>query len=89
MYSKYIDVAPRYNGVIEKRAGIDIPDAEPKIHIHTTNDTAKNVLTITLFCPTQQAVSIEQQVTEDLMNYYHGEKSKLRQELQVKYNSKK
>ena len=66
----FIDVAERFNSVIEKRAGIDIPGAEPRIRI-STNEQAKTLFGITIFCPTNQAIEMEQQITEEFMDYYY------------------
>ena len=38
---EFIDVARRYNGVIEKHAGVDLPGSEPHIHITSTQRVSK------------------------------------------------
>ena len=55
----HIEGARRYNAMIEKRAGIDIVDLEPKTHFSTTNE-GRVRLQVTAFLPTRQAVQIEQ-----------------------------
>ncbi|WP_371186751.1 mechanosensitive ion channel domain-containing protein [Thalassotalea maritima] len=68
-YSKeFMEVGRRYNAVIEKRLGVDLPGEEPHIRI-TTTETANFIFTITIFCPTEQAVSLEQHITQDYMEY--------------------
>lgn len=68
--SSFRQVAERYNHLIEKRLGTQIagPDASVRI---TTNNLGKNVMTITVFCPTQEAINIEQQLTEDFMSFWY------------------
>ncbi|WP_371376343.1 mechanosensitive ion channel domain-containing protein [Thalassotalea aquiviva] len=71
-YSKeFFEVGRRYNSVIEKRLGVDLPGEEPYIRI-TTNEHAQFVFTIILFCPTEQAVSLEQRISQDLMNFIYA-----------------
>jgi small-conductance mechanosensitive channel len=66
-YSRsFTDVAERYNSLIETRLGIEITGPEASVRI-STNDTGRNVFTISLFCPTEKAVFIEQKLTEDFM----------------------
>lgn len=66
----FIDIARRYNALIEKRAGVDIPGAEPRIRVRTT-DAGKNEFTVIVFCPTSQAVAMEQRVTRDFMRFLY------------------
>ncbi|MDV5167880.1 mechanosensitive ion channel family protein [Photobacterium rosenbergii] len=67
---EFIDVARRYNGVIEKHAGVDLPGPDPHVHI-TTTATGEQVLHIMLFCPTEMATHLEQLIREDFMQIYH------------------
>ena len=60
----FMEVARRYNRIIETRAGLDIPSPEPRIEVDNTRE-GRNVLTITLFCPTAEALSIEQCLRRD------------------------
>lgn len=62
----FTEVAKRYNAFIEKRTGIDIPGAEPRVMM-STNDKAKHVITIVVFCPTQSATELEQHITRVVM----------------------
>lgn len=60
------DVAERYNSLIENRLGIEISGPEASVRI-TTNDEGRNIFTLSLFCPTEQAVIIEQKLMQDFM----------------------
>ncbi len=64
------DVANRYNALIEKRSGVDVPNPEPRIYV-TTNELAKVVFTVILFCPTREAVGLEQAITRDFMAFFY------------------
>ncbi|WP_231491500.1 mechanosensitive ion channel family protein [Microbulbifer sp. HZ11] len=68
------DVAERYCKLIESRMGVDLAGTEPKIKI-TTSELGHDVLTITLFCPREDATDIEQKVTEDFYRFWYGPKS--------------
>lgn len=68
---EFIEVARRYNSVIERHAGVDLPGAEPHIHIGT-NCTGESVMHITIFCPTEQAAELEQHITSDFMRLVYG-----------------
>lgn len=70
-------VAERYSALIEKRLGITLngPDASVRIQ---TNSGAKSLLVVTIFCPTGKAVELEQQITEDFMDYYFQQLQKNR-----------
>lgn len=70
-YSEHFhDVAIRYNSLIEKRLDIRISGPEPRVRITTTPE-GFNVFTISLFCPTEEAVDIEQKVSEDFMAFWY------------------
>lgn len=69
-YSEHFhEVATRYNQMIEKRLDIKISGPEPNVRIKT-NIEGHNVFTVTLFCPTDEAVEIEQKVTEYFMTLW-------------------
>ncbi len=68
---EFTEVAHRYNAIIEKRAGIDIPSADPRIRI-STNEQAKTLFTVTIFCPVKLAIELEQQITEAFMAEYYS-----------------
>lgn len=64
------DVATRYSFLIEKRLDVSIAGPEPDIQIQT-NDLAHVVIAITIFCPTELAVEIEQKLFADFMAVWH------------------
>ncbi|AEF55977.1 mechanosensitive ion channel family protein [Marinomonas posidonica] len=69
-YSEHFhEVAIRYNSLIEKRLDINISGPEPRVRITTTME-GHNVFTVSLFCPTDEAIDIEQKVTEDFMRFW-------------------
>lgn len=71
-YSEHFhDVAIRYNSLIEKRLDIKISGPEPRVRITTTVE-GFNIFSISLFCPTEEAVEIEQKVTEDFMAFWYA-----------------
>ena len=63
-------MATRYNSLIEKRLDIKISGPEPRVRITTTPE-GYNIFTVSLFCPTEDAVGIEQKVTEDFMRFWY------------------
>ena len=67
---EFSEVAKRYNSVIEKHAGVDLPGAEPHIHI-TSGINGEQFVHIMIFCPTEQAIHLEQLTREDFMIAYH------------------
>ncbi|MBD5769543.1 mechanosensitive ion channel family protein [Marinomonas colpomeniae] len=76
-YSEHFhEVAIRYNSLIEKRLDINISGPEPRVRITTTVE-GFNVFTVSLFCPTEEAVVIEQKVTEDFMHFWYEKRSEL------------
>ncbi|MBC3765133.1 mechanosensitive ion channel family protein [Neptunicella marina] len=70
------DVAIRYSQIIEKRLEVSIPGPEAHIYISTSNlgDTCTE---FTIFCPTEQALEIEQKITQDFFNLWFTEKARL------------
>lgn len=65
----FIDVARRYNSVIEKHAGVDLPGSEPHIHI-SSSSTGEQIVHFMLFCPTERATHLEQDIRRDFMEEY-------------------
>ncbi|WP_023602901.1 mechanosensitive ion channel family protein [Aliivibrio logei] len=65
----FIEVARRYNGVIEKHAGVDLPGSEPHIHIASTSTGEQKVYYV-IFCPTEKASHLEQLIRQDFMEMY-------------------
>ncbi|MEJ6060301.1 mechanosensitive ion channel family protein [Aliivibrio salmonicida] len=66
---EFIEVARRYNGVIEKHAGVDLPGSEPHIHISSTSTGEQKVYYV-IFCPTEKASHLEQLIRQDFMEMY-------------------
>ena len=66
------DVADRYQGLIQKRLGIELPGPDPEIRISTT-DISHNVMTISIFCPLDEAKAIEQIIVEKFMAAWYVE----------------
>lgn len=69
--SAFQDAAERYNELLEKRLGITFSGHEASVRI-TTSNLGKNMFTVSLFCPTHEAINIEQRLTEDFMTFWHG-----------------
>ncbi len=65
----FIEVARRYNSVIEKHAGLDLPGSEPHIHI-SSSSTGEQIVHFMLFCPTERATHLEQDIRRDFMEEY-------------------
>ncbi|MFC1236574.1 mechanosensitive ion channel family protein [Vibrio sp. F74] len=70
LISPFQDVASRYSNLISKRLEIEATSIEPFIYIHTT-DVANQVISITIFCPTEEAHSLEQKITERFMTLWY------------------
>lgn len=62
----FIEIARRYNVFIEKRTGIDVPGPEPRIMI-STNEYAKRLITVIVFCPTEKAAELERHITQSVL----------------------
>lgn len=63
IFSEFSETARRYNAVLERRSGIDIPNPEPQVSV-STNDTAKVIITATLFCPTAEFERVSLSVSD-------------------------
>ncbi|MDO6612975.1 mechanosensitive ion channel family protein [Shewanella sp. 1_MG-2023] len=66
----FLEVATRYNNIIERHAGVDLPGPEPHIHIHS-GPAGEQMVHIMIFCPTERATHLEQHIREDFMIAYH------------------
>lgn len=62
----FTDLAQRYAQVIEKRAGVKLPDLEPRVALGTT-DLGNVTYRASLFCPRERAAEIEQTATAVFM----------------------
>lgn len=69
--SPFREVAERYSSLIEKRLGIALSVSDANVRV-STNDTARNVFVVTIFCPTQEASRIEEEITEDFLDYWYS-----------------
>ncbi|CAE6930490.1 COG0668 Small-conductance mechanosensitive channel [Vibrio sp. B1REV9] len=67
--SYFADVAHRYNAMIEKHAGVDLPGAEPHIHI-SSNINGEQIVHVMIFCPTDKANHLEHLIRKDFMELY-------------------
>lgn len=72
--SDFKDVANRYNQLIENRLDISIAGPEPHIQV-ATSDVGHTQVFFTIFCPTDRALEIEQQLTCDFMNMWFEHKN--------------
>jgi small-conductance mechanosensitive channel len=68
------DVAIRYNQLIENRLEINIAGPEPHIQV-ATSDIGDTQVIFTIFCPTEKALEIEQQLTSDFMTLWFDHKA--------------
>jgi len=76
-YCKHFsDVAQRYSSLIEHRLDISLNGIESDVRIFTT-ELAKTQIEISIFCPTDQAVEIEQKISRDFMKLWYQKVSKL------------
>jgi len=74
--TEFMEVARRYNAFIEKRTGVDVPGPEPRVMIHT-NEYAKSVITIIIFCPTEKAPDLERHITQGVLKRVYQTESRL------------
>lgn len=70
LISPFQEVASRYSNLISKRLEIEATSIEPFIDIHTTDQTHQ-VISITIFCPTEEAHQLEQKITESFMALWY------------------
>ena len=73
----FYDVAVRYNQMIERRLDITIAGPDPQIKVSTT-ELGDTEIEITLFCPTERAIEIEQAIYADFMGHWYSEKDKIK-----------
>ncbi|MCC4238077.1 mechanosensitive ion channel family protein [Vibrio anguillarum] len=70
-FAHFIDVARRYNSMIEKHAGVDLPSAEPHIQISSAA-AGEQIVHFMIFCPTERANHLEQLIRQDFMQAYEN-----------------
>jgi small-conductance mechanosensitive channel len=68
--SEFKDIAERYNALIENRLGVRINGPGASVRF-TTSDIGKYVFNVSVFCPTESAVEIEQKISDDFMRYFY------------------
>lgn len=68
--SDFQSVAERYNSMIESRLDVNLPGPEPSITISTTKE-GRVQTSFVIFCPTEKAVDIEEQLTKDFFALIH------------------
>ncbi|MGC9553426.1 mechanosensitive ion channel family protein [Vibrio metoecus] len=68
-FAHFMEVARRYNTVIERHAGVDLPSAEPHIEI-SSSASGEQIVHIMIFCPTERANQLEQLIRKDFMEEY-------------------
>ncbi|WP_371193155.1 mechanosensitive ion channel family protein [Glaciecola sp. SC05] len=71
---EFIDVAERYKGVIEKRLDVEFIPVEPHFSVNT-NQFAKICISVDLFCPIEQSISLRQKITQQFFKLWHQEVS--------------
>ncbi|MFT2091313.1 mechanosensitive ion channel family protein [Paraglaciecola sp. 2405UD69-4] len=69
----FYDVAVRYNQMIERRLDVPITGPDPQIKVSTT-ELGDTEIEITIFCPTERAIEIEQAICADFMGYWYAQK---------------
>ncbi|GAB54285.1 MscS mechanosensitive ion channel [Glaciecola punicea ACAM 611] len=72
---EFSEVAARYNSIIERKLDAVISGPEPEIRFSTT-DIGDFRVRITLFCPTELALSLEHKLTSDFMKMWYELKIK-------------
>lgn len=65
----FIEVAMRYNSIIERKLDATISGPEPEIRFSTT-DIGDFKVRIILFCPTELALGLEHKLTADFMEMW-------------------
>lgn len=68
--SPFDDVAERYWAMVRHKLHLDLPSRNASVSFET-NNTAKIVIGVTYFCPTDLAISIEERVAEVVLQYVH------------------
>ncbi|MFC3121702.1 mechanosensitive ion channel family protein [Agaribacter flavus] len=66
----FSDVALRYKGFIERQLDTEFISVEPTITLET-NQFAKQVVSITVFCPTNEVATIQRAITTRILSLVH------------------
>ena len=64
--------------MIERRLDVTITGPDPKIKVSTT-ELGDTEIEITIFCPTERAIEIEQAIYADFMRHWYAQKDKLKE----------
>lgn len=65
-FAHFKDVAQRYNSMIERHVGVDLPGPEAEVLIQSSL-TGEQIVHIRIFCPTDKAAHLEQDIRQDFM----------------------
>lgn len=60
---------------IERKVGIDLPDAEPHFFLRTS-DVGHNIFTVRQYVPTRDAARIASAITQEFLTYVHNAKKR-------------
>ena len=74
-YAPLRDDAAKFIRRVERKAGVDLPDAEPQFFLRTS-DVGHNVFTVRQFVPTREAARIASAITVDFLKYVHAAKKR-------------
>ena len=66
----YRDVAERYKSLIERHMEVEFIQIDPTIGVQT-NELGHIVISVALFCPTDEAHDLQQKISADWMNLWH------------------
>jgi len=72
----FYDVATRYNQMLERRLEVHIAGPDPLIEVKT-NEIGGTIVTVTIFCPTERAIELEQKITKDFMRMWYENYAKV------------
>lgn len=66
----FAETAARYNALLERRSGVDIPNADVEVRF-ATNETSQVVTTVVVFCPTDKLVETHDQIVAAFFDWYN------------------
>lgn len=66
----FSEVGKRYNAWLEHRMGLDLPTVEPRVYVDST-ELGQHVFIVVMFCPTTEAVELEQRLRQDFLHYLY------------------
>ncbi|WP_343858001.1 mechanosensitive ion channel family protein [Aliiglaciecola litoralis] len=75
----FYDVATRYNQIIERRLDVKIAGPEPLLEV-STSEIGHTQIRVTIFCPTDRAIEIEQKIMSEFMDLWFAEYQKIKPE---------